>query len=145
MKRKFPNTRLRRIRANSPIRNLIRENTLSPHDVIQPIFLIEGKNKIQKIKSMPDISRISIDNAIKEIKVLKKLGIQGVALFPCIDNKYKDKQGTESHNPNGLMQQAIKNIKDWINVPGAFKEFLFEILIISLLVLFVWGLAKFII
>ena len=114
MKRKFPNTRLRRIRANSPIRNLIRENTLSPHDVIQPIFLIEGKNKIQKIKSMPDISRISIDNAIKEIKVLKKLGIQGVALFPCIDNKYKDKQGSESYNPNGLMQHAIKNIKDAI-------------------------------
>ena len=114
MKRKFPNTRLRRIRANSPIRNLIRESALSPHDLIQPIFLIEGKNKIQKIKSMPDISRISIDNAIKEIKVLKKLGIQGVALFPCIDNKYKDKQGTESHNPNGLMQQAIKNIKDAI-------------------------------
>ena len=114
MKRKFPNTRLRRLRADSPIRNLIRESALSSHDLIQPIFLIEGKNKIQKIKSMPDILRMSIDNAIKEIKVLKKLGIQGVALFPCIDNKYKDKQGSESYNPNGLMQHAIKNIKDAI-------------------------------
>ena len=57
MKRKFPNTRLRRLRNNSPIRNLIKENTLSPHDLIQPIFLIEGKNKVQKIKSMPDIFR----------------------------------------------------------------------------------------
>ena len=114
MKRKFPNTRLRRLRADSPIRNLIRESALSPHDLIQPIFLIEGKNKIQKIKSMPDILRMSIDNAIKEIKVLKKLGIQGVALFPCIDNKYKDKQGSESYNPDGLMQHAIKNIKDVI-------------------------------
>ena len=64
MKRKFPNTRLRRLRADSPIRNLIRESALSQHDLIQPIFLIEGKNKIQKIKSMPDILRMSIDNAI---------------------------------------------------------------------------------
>ena len=112
MKRKFPNTRLRRLRNNSPIRNLIRESILSPHDLIQPIFLTEGKNKIQKIKSMPDISRVSIDNAIKEIKVLKKLGIQGVALFPCIDNKYKNKNGSESFNRNGLMQKAIREIKD---------------------------------
>ena len=112
MKRKFPNTRLRRLRSNSPIRNLIRESTLSPHDLIQPIFLIEGKNKVQKIKSMPDISRVSIDNAIKEIKGLKRLGIQAIALFPCIDNKYKNVHGSESFNPNGLMQNAIREIKD---------------------------------
>ena len=73
MKRKFPNTRLRRLRNNSPIRNLIRESVLSPHDLIQPIFLIEGKSKIQKVKSMPDIDRMSLDIAIKEIKLLKKL------------------------------------------------------------------------
>ena len=61
---------------------------------------------------MPDILRMSIDVAIKEIKVLKNLGIQGVALFPCIKNKYKDATGTESYNENGLMQCAIKKIKD---------------------------------
>ena len=115
MKRKFPNTRLRRLRNNSPIRNLIKENTLSPHDLIQPIFLIEGKNKVQKVKSMPDIFRMSVDVALKEIKILKNLGIQGVALFPCINKRYKDNTGSESFNPNGLMQKAINKIKDTID------------------------------
>ena len=111
MKKNFPNIRLRRLRNNSPIRNLIRENILSPHDLIQPIFIIEGNNKTEKIKSMPDIYRMSIDIAIKEIKILKKLGIQGIALFPCIEKKYKDIQGTESFNQDGLMQRAIRSIK----------------------------------
>jgi len=115
MKRKFPNTRLRRLRTNSPIRNLIRESTLSQNDLIQPIFLIDGNNKSQKIKSMPEITRMSIDLAVKEIRVLKKLGLQGVALFPCIQNKYKDKDGSESFNPEGLMQRAIKKIKSSVN------------------------------
>jgi len=111
MKRKFPNTRLRRLRSNSPIRNLIRESTLSQNDLIQPIFLIDGDNSSQKIKSMPEITRMSIDLAVKEITSLKKLGLQGVALFPCIQSKYKDKKGSESFNPNGLMQKAIEKIK----------------------------------
>lgn len=111
MKRKFPNTRLRRLRSNSPIRNLIRESTLSQNDLIQPIFLIDGDNRSQKIKSMPEITRMTIDLAVKEITSLKKLGLQGVALFPCIQSKYKDKKGSESFNPNGLMQKAIEKIK----------------------------------
>ena len=122
MKKNFPNIRLRRLRNNSPIRNLIRENILSPHDLIQPIFIIEGNNKTEKIKSMPDIYRMSIDIAIKEIKILKKLGIQGVALFPCIEKKHKDIKGTESFNQDGLMQRAIrsikKSVKDMINDKG---------------------------
>ena len=115
MKKNFPNIRLRRLRNNSPIRNLIRENILSPHDLIQPIFIIEGKNKTEKIKSMPGILRMSIDVAIKEIKLLKKLGIQGVALFPSIEKKYKNNAGTESFNEDGLMQRAIRSIKKTIS------------------------------
>ena len=69
----FPKIRLRRLRNNSPIRNLIRENVLSAHDLIQPIFLIDGKNKTEKIKSMPSIHRMTIDLAIKEIKILIKV------------------------------------------------------------------------
>ena len=111
MKKNFPNIRLRRLRNNSPIRNLIRENMLSAHDLIQPIFIIDGKNKTEKIKSMPNIHRMTIDLAIKEIKILKKLGIQGIALFPCIKSKYKDSAGTESYNDDGLMQRAIRSIK----------------------------------
>jgi len=111
MKKSFPNIRLRRLRSDSPIRNLIRENVLSAHDLIQPIFLIDGKNKTEKIKSMPSIHRMTIDLAIKEIKILQKLGIQGIALFPCIKDKYKDATGTESYNDDGLMQRAIRSIK----------------------------------
>ena len=111
MKKNFPNIRLRRLRNNSPIRNLVRENILSPHDLIQPLFVIDGNNKTEKIKSMPNIHRLSIDLAIKEIKILKKLGIQGVALFPCIQKKYKNNDGSEAFNEDGLMQRAIRNIK----------------------------------
>ena len=111
MKKSFPNIRLRRLRNNSPIRNLVRENVLSSHDLIQPFFIIEGNNKTEKIKSMPGIHRLSIDLAIKEIKVLQKLGIQGVALFPCIQKKYKTDDGHEAFNDDGLMQRAIRSIK----------------------------------
>ena len=111
MKINFPNIRLRRLRNNSPIRNLIRESVLSSHDLIQPIFIIEGKNKTERIKSMPDIHRMSVDIAIKEIKILKKLGIQAVALFPSIGKRYKNNAGTESYNEDGLIQRAIRDIK----------------------------------
>ncbi len=111
MKKRFPNTRLRRLRTTKSLRNLIRENTLSPHDLIQPIFLIEGKNKIEKIKTMPNIFRHTVDKAIVEIKKLKKLGIEAIALFPCINKKHKDLTGSESYNANGLIQKAISEIR----------------------------------
>ena len=115
MKKRFPNTRLRRLRSTKSLRNLIGENTLSPHDLIQPIFLIEGKNKIEKITTMPNIFRYTIDKAIIEIKKLKKLGIESIALFPCINKKYKNLTGSESYNPDGLIQRAISEIKLKIN------------------------------
>ena len=120
MKKSFPNIRLRRLRSNSPIRNLIRENVLSAHDLIQPIFLIDGKNKTEKIKSMPSIHRMTIDLAIKEIKILQKLGIQGIALFPCIKDKYKDAYGSESYNDDGRFAFAYFVI-DWNDKNNKFK------------------------
>ena len=111
MKKSFPNIRMRRLRANNPIRNLVRENNLFKYDLIQPIFIIDGKNKIEKITSMPNIYRMSIDIAIKEIKALHKIGLQGVALFPCISERNKDNNGSESYNADGLMQKAISHIK----------------------------------
>ena len=79
--------------------------------LFKKLFVIDGNNKTEKIKSMPNIHRLSIDLAIKEIKILKKLGIQGVALFPCIQKKYKTIDGSEAFNEDGLMQRAIRNIK----------------------------------
>ena len=111
MKKRFPNTRLRRLRSSVEIRNLVRENRLSAHDLIQPIFIVEGKNITQKIASMPDICRFSIDKAVSEVKKIKNLGIQAIALFPSISNKLKSSDGGESFNPEGLVQRAIREIK----------------------------------
>ena len=115
MKKKFPNTRLRRLRATKSLRNLIRENSLSPHDLIQPIFLIEGRNKIEKVNTMPNIYRYTVDKAIVEIKKLKKLGLEAIALFPCINKKHKNLTGSESYNSGGLIQKAISEIRLKIN------------------------------
>ena len=111
MKKRFPNTRLRRLRSSVEIRNLVRENRLSAHDLIQPIFIVEGKNITQKIASMPDICRFSIDKVVSEVKKIKNLGIQAIALFPSISNKLKSSDGSESFNPDGLVQRAIREIK----------------------------------
>ena len=115
MKKRFPNTRLRRLRATKSLRNLIRENSLSPHDLIQPIFLIEGRNKIEKVNTMPNIYRYTVDKAIVEIKKLKKLGLEAIALFPCINKKHKNLTGSESYNSGGLIQKAISEIRLKIN------------------------------
>ena len=111
MKKRFPNTRLRRLRSSAEIRNLVRENRLSAHDLIQPIFIVEGKNITQKIASMPHICRFSIDKVVSEVKKIKNLGIQAIALFPSISNKLKSSDGGESFNPEGLVQRAIREIK----------------------------------
>ena len=112
MKRRYPNTRARRLRSKTSIRNLVKETSLNTNDLIQPIFLVNGKNKKQKIKSMPDIERMSIDNAIKYIRKLKNLGVGAIALFPHIERKLKSSDAAESYNPDGLIQRAINEIKN---------------------------------
>ena len=72
-KQSFPSLRMRRLRSTDNIRRLVRETKLAPENLIQPIFLSEGKNKREKISSMPDIFRLSIDHALKEIKKLLQL------------------------------------------------------------------------
>ena len=112
MKKTFPNIRMRRLRSTNGIRKLVRETNLCGSDLIQPIFIIEGKNKRQRIKSMPGIDRLSIDMAIKEVRSLTKNGIGAVALFPQIEKKKKSIQATEAHNDDGLIQRAIREIKN---------------------------------
>ena len=111
-KQSFPSLRMRRLRSADNIRRLVRETKLSPENLIQPIFLIEGKNKKEKISSMPDILRLSIDHALKEIKKLSNLGIIAVALFPKIVKKKKTLNAEEAYKSNGLVQTCIKKIKD---------------------------------
>ena len=108
---KFPNLRLRRTRKYNWSRKLIQENNLSTNDLIYPIFLVEGKNKRQPVKSMPGIFRYSIDQLGMIVNNIVKHKIPMVALFPSTPNSKKDKFGTEALNENNLICKAIRFIK----------------------------------
>ena len=108
---KFPSLRLRRNRKFEWTRRLIQESTLSSNDLILPIFLIDGKNKIQSIKNMPGIYRYSIDKIGKIIDNALSQKIPMVALFPYTNIKVKDKFGSESLNENNLICKATRYIK----------------------------------
>jgi porphobilinogen synthase len=108
---KYPSLRLRRTRKYSWSRRLTQENNLSSGDLIYPIFLIEGKNKKQAIKSMPGIYRYSVDQLGVIINNVIKHKIPMVALFPSTPNNKKDKFGTEALNENNLVCKAIRFIK----------------------------------
>ena len=108
---KYPSLRLRRSRKYNWSRKLVQENNLSSSDLIYPIFLVEGKNKKQLIKSMPGVFRYSIDQLGKIINNVIKNKIPIVALFPSTPNNKKDKFGTEALNENNLVCKAIRYIK----------------------------------
>ena len=108
---KYPSLRLRRTRKYNWSRKLIQENNLSPNDLIYPIFLIEGKNRKQPIKSMPGVYRYSIDQLGMIINNIIKHKIPMVALFPSTPKNKKDRFGTEALNENNLVCRAIRFIK----------------------------------
>jgi porphobilinogen synthase len=110
--RKFPKSRLRRLRLNSNIINLVSENDLSSNDLIQPLFIKENLKGTEEIESMPGILRFGEDALLKEIEDIINSGINSVALFPVIDNSKKNNQGTESTNSSSLICKSIKNIKE---------------------------------
>ena len=108
---KFPNTRLRRVRNSKWIRKLISENDLSINDLILPIFVREGKNKIEPIKMMPGINRYSIDKLYTVMDKVRKYKIPMVALFPYTPKNKRDILGSESLNENNLICRSLKLLK----------------------------------
>ena len=104
--------RNRILRQSSSIRSMVAETTLTPNDFIAPLFIDEGENIAFEIPSMPGYYRYSIDNTIKEIKVLWSLGIKSVLLFIKAPDELKDNTGKEAWNDDGLMQRSIKTIKN---------------------------------
>ena len=113
---KYPDLRLRRNRKYSWSRKLVAENNLTVNDLILPIFVTEGKNKIDPIKSMPDIYRYSVDKINPIINKASKLGIPLVAIFPHTPNYKKNSVGSEALNENNLVCRTIRKIKK--NNPG---------------------------
>ena len=108
----FPIRRNRRLRTNEAIRSLVRETIISANDFLVPLFVVEGNGIKEEIASMPDYYRYSLDLLQTEVKSLWKLGLKSVLLFVKIPDNLKDNKGTEALNPNGLMQRAIKTVKD---------------------------------
>ena len=107
----YPKTRLRRLRKSKWLRNLVSETSISNNDLILPIFIREGKNKIESIKSMPGIKRYTLDKLPSILKQVRKYKIPMVALFPFTPNFKKDKLGTEALNSNNLVCRGIKLVK----------------------------------
>ncbi len=109
--RKFPNTRLRRLRRNSNLIDLVAETNLSSQDLIQPIFIKENFNGIESIESMPGINRFGIDEVLKEIEEVIESGINTIAVFPVVESDKKDSKGSEATKEDNFISSAIKTIK----------------------------------
>ncbi len=105
----FPVKRMRRLRYNPLVRDMVRETELSKNDFIYPLFIVPGEKINNPIKSMPGVSQLSIDNAVKECKEVEKLGIPAVILFGI--PSHKDEKGSEAYDPDGIIQRAIRAIK----------------------------------
>jgi porphobilinogen synthase len=108
----YPLRRNRRLRTNEAIRSLVRETIITPNDFLVPLFVVEGKGIKEEITSMPNYFRLSLDLLEGEVKALWELGLKSVLLFVKVPDNLKDNKGTEALNPNGLMQRAIKTVKN---------------------------------
>jgi len=107
----FPNHRPRRMRRDDWSRRLMQENAVSANDLIYPVFLLEGKGKSKAIASMPGVNRLSLDLLMPVAQECVDLGIPVLALFPVIDASLKTPDGKEAFNPNGLIPNAVRELK----------------------------------
>ncbi len=106
----FPHVRLRRLRSNPQLRNLIRETELNLNDLVMPLFVKYGKDRKDPISSMPGMFQLSPDNLPEEIRELKALGVQSILLFGIPE--HKDAIASDSYDANGIIQQATRIVKD---------------------------------
>lgn len=107
----FPLTRKRRNRYTPSIRNLVRENNLTANDLIWPVFVLEGNQRKEEIKSMPGVFRMSQDLLLNRLDELHDLGLNAVALFPVVTEDKKSINAQEAYNEDGLVQRTIRAIK----------------------------------
>jgi porphobilinogen synthase len=113
---------MRRNRFSDFSRRLVRETTLSPSDLIYPIFVIEGENQRDPVASMPGIDRLSIDLLVEEARRAFKAGIPMIALFPNIDQSLRTPQGEQAWNPEGLVPRAVRALKDALPELGVMTD-----------------------
>lgn len=118
----YPSTRKRRNRRTDFSRRLVRENTLTTSDLVLPVFITEGEGVREQIPSMPSVYRLSIDELLKEIAYLIKLGIPAIAPFPHIEQQHKSLDAAYAYNPDGLAPRAIRAIKQTYPQMGIFMD-----------------------
>jgi porphobilinogen synthase len=107
----FPAVRMRRMRKDAFSRAMMRETTLTPADLIYPVFIVDGKNHREKVASMPGVERLSVDLLLAVAEDCVELGIPVMALFPVINPTLKTPDGIEATNPDGLVPRAIRELK----------------------------------
>jgi porphobilinogen synthase len=107
----FPAIRMRRMRRDAFSRAMMRENVITPADLIYPVFLLDGKNQCEKVSSMPGVERMSIDHLLGVAEECVALGIPVMALFPVITPSLKTPDGIEATNPKGLIPRAVRELK----------------------------------
>ncbi|MBI3441541.1 MAG: porphobilinogen synthase [Proteobacteria bacterium] len=110
----FPRTRMRRVRRADWVRRLVSEHQVTVDDLIWPVFVMEGKNQSEPIKSMPGVSRFSADLLVREIETAAKFGIPAVALFPAVPTDKKTLDGKEAYNPDNLICRTVRLLKDTV-------------------------------
>ncbi|MGZ8982374.1 MAG: porphobilinogen synthase [Methylotenera sp.] len=107
----YPYSRPRRMRKDEFSRRLMRENVLTTNNLIYPVFVLEGENRIEEVASMPGVKRQSIDVLLETAAECVALGIPALALFPVVDSQYKSLDAAEAFNPEGLIQRAVTALK----------------------------------
>jgi len=108
----YPLGRPRRLRRDEFTRNLVRENTLTAHDLIYPVFVVDGQGQRQTVASMPGVERLSLDLLLPVAEQCVALGIPVMALFPVIDPALKTPDGQEALNPEGLVPRVVRALKE---------------------------------
>jgi len=118
----YPFTRMRRMRRDDFSRRLMRETTLTPDDLIWPVFVLEGKGEREPVPSMPGIERMSIDLLVEEARQLVRLGVPAMAIFPVTPPEAKSENAEEAWNPDGLAQRAVRALKDAVPELGVITD-----------------------
>jgi len=119
---KYPRTRLRRMRRDEFSRRLMRESRLTLDDLIQPYFVIEGRDDSEPVPSMPGIERLTVDRLAQEVRRIAELGVPAVALFPVVGEAGKSERAEEAYNPDGLVQRAVQALKDAVPEMGVVTD-----------------------
>lgn len=118
----FPSTRMRRMRAQTFSRRLMRETRLSPDNLIWPVFVLEGDDAVEAVSSMPGVERMTIDRLLPAARHCFELGIPAIALFPVVSSECKSEDAREAWNPKGLAQRAVMALKESIPALGVITD-----------------------